>query len=147
MAGWLATALDPRFKMLSAASHTMQQEVMQELSKRINLFQPTNIRQNPKTDMSSFFEDDIKTLSLSAADIELQMYFSILPIPKYDPNDPLYETINLLVWWNDHKNSLPLLAEQARIFLGILATSVPAERLFSDTGNTLTDKHNCLSEN
>ncbi|CAG8765117.1 8930_t:CDS:2, partial [Ambispora leptoticha] len=42
MIGWLASFLDPRFKTLSAALSTMQQEVLQELRENIEISYHTN---------------------------------------------------------------------------------------------------------
>ncbi|CAG8517522.1 6214_t:CDS:2, partial [Cetraspora pellucida] len=95
MVGWLATFLDPRFKTLSAASPTIQQDVFQEIHKRIKLSHQTNdlpsINQAPTTEMSSFFDDGNELSSLSPIDTELQIYLSILQIPKYDPKDLRYD--------------------------------------------------------
>ncbi|KAG0324333.1 hypothetical protein BGZ99_001947 [Dissophora globulifera] len=45
-----------------------------------------------------------------------------------------------LPWWQEHGPTFPYLPTMARIFLGIQATSVLSERLFSAAGNMLTDK-------
>src|SRR5579859_6270313 len=104
MFGWLATILDPRFKSLAAASSSMRNEVIQELRKRINLSTTTLLSSNlpdtsltAKSDMASFFDDEVE-LSSSPVDIELQVYFSILQIPKYELTDSLYKKHNSLTW-------------------------------------------------
>ena len=51
---------------------------------------------------------------------------------------------NPLIWWRGFSASFPTLSVLARKYLCICATSCPSERLFSVSGNTLTDKHSLL---
>jgi hypothetical protein len=54
----------------------------------------------------------------------------------------------ILKWWNKNRDELPLLAELAREYLCIPASSAPSERLFSHAGNIVTDtRHSLDSEN
>ncbi|CAG8744613.1 16557_t:CDS:1, partial [Cetraspora pellucida] len=46
--------------------------------------------------MAFFFDDSVELSPFLPVDIELQAYYSILKIPKYDPKDPLYEKYNSL---------------------------------------------------
>ena len=55
-----------------------------------------------------------------------------------------YSQYNSYTWWKNNQYTLPLLAEQACIYLGISASSVPSEQLFSAAGNIITDKQNWL---
>ena len=43
-----------------------------------------------------------------------------------------------LGWWKHHWHSFKLLAPVARKWLGCLSSSVPSERAFSSSGNTVT---------
>ncbi|CAI2186287.1 18095_t:CDS:2 [Funneliformis geosporum] len=45
-----------------------------------------------------------------------------------------------LAWWNEKKESFPILSGLARKYLAVSATSTASERLFSDAGNLLTNK-------
>jgi len=62
--------------------------------------------------------------------IELDSYFKLpaLPKPKMD----------VLAWWKVQEPVFPLLAEIARKFLCVPASSAPSERLFSASGNICT---------
>ena len=50
-------------------------------------------------------------------------------------------------WWNERKMVFPNLSELARKYLPITATSVPSERLFSDTGNHISIRRTRLDPN
>ena len=49
-----------------------------------------------------------------------------------------------LKWWNKHEHSYPNLSCMAQKYLGVVATSVPSERLFSCAGNFITSKRSAL---
>lgn len=61
--------------------------------------------------------------------MEINLYLSLQPLNADD--DPLE-------WWNSNKNQFPLLANVAKKFLCIPATSVPSERAFSTSGYILS---------
>jgi hypothetical protein len=52
-----------------------------------------------------------------------------------------------LSWWRDHKNQFPIIAELARKWLSVTATSTPSERVFSDCGLALTAKRSRMKGN
>jgi len=60
-----------------------------------------------------------------------------------DPNIPRTECP--LSWWVDNRHGYPLLAEVARHLLGIPATAVSTEHLFTKEGDRVTEKRNALS--
>ncbi|EZA46507.1 Zinc finger BED domain-containing protein [Ooceraea biroi] len=49
-----------------------------------------------------------------------------------------------LEWWKSHENRFPLVAQLAKKYLSIPATSVASERTFSTAGNIVTAKRSCL---
>jgi hypothetical protein len=49
------------------------------------------------------------------------------------------------LWWKNNHSKYPLIAKLARKWLGTVATSVPSERAFSTSGNTVTAKRCSLS--
>ena len=54
------------------------------------------------------------------------------------------ENKNPLSWWRAKWEIFPILSMIAQKYLGIPATSVASERLFSDAGNHITAKKNAL---
>ncbi len=54
------------------------------------------------------------------------------------------ENKNLLDWWRAKQKIFPILSIIAQKYLGIPATSVASERLFSDIGNHITVKRSLL---
>ncbi|GBC17180.2 zinc finger BED domain-containing protein 1-like [Rhizophagus irregularis DAOM 181602=DAOM 197198] len=50
-----------------------------------------------------------------------------------------------LMWWLNHRDSFFTLAQLARKYLSIPATSVPSKRLFSDAGNHISAKRTRLA--
>ncbi|GES83895.1 zinc finger BED domain-containing protein 1-like [Rhizophagus clarus] len=66
---------------------------------------------------------------------EITTYF-LLPVAR--------ENKNPLDWWKSKQEIFPVLSIIARKYLGIPATSVASERLFSDAGNHITAKRSLL---
>jgi len=59
---------------------------------------------------------------------------------NYDP-----ENFNVLNWWSSNSQNYPVLGKLARDHFSIQASSTPSERLFSGSGNVITDTRNRLS--
>ncbi|CAK1600554.1 unnamed protein product [Parnassius mnemosyne] len=74
-------------------------------------------------------------LSGSISETEVQMYLSspVTPIKR--------DAIEI---WEDMKSLFPKLTKVAMIYLPIVATSFPSERLFSEAGATITQQINRL---
>ncbi|GES94450.1 zinc finger BED domain-containing protein 4-like [Rhizophagus clarus] len=73
-----------------------------------------------------------------STDNELTRYLDNFRTPQASPNTDIFK------WWIDNREKFPTLFKVARKYLGILATSVPSERLFSDAGNQITSERNRL---
>ena len=65
-----------------------------------------------------------------------------LTVYKAQPQIPL--TADPLEWWKLHSCRFPHMARVAKRYLGVPATSVPSERVFSTAGDIVTAKRSCL---
>ena len=65
-------------------------------------------------------------------------------IDKYLKTPVIQRTEDPLNWWKENSQVFPQLAPLARKYLGLLATSVPSERLFSKAGELVSLKRNRL---
>ena len=167
--GIMAALLDPRYKDLNFISdeetkvkihsslqtqydqlkREMQQQTSTPPSPTISTISTTSISSAPSTrslhehrerreqkikkvfQISEITED---STSSAIAD-EITTYF-LLPVAR--------ENKNPLNWWKSKQEIFPILSIIARKYLGVPATSVASERLFSDAGNHITAKRSLL---
>jgi len=54
------------------------------------------------------------------------------------------QVLKLKEWWNNLQHSCPNLSHMAQKYLGVVATLVPSERLFSTADNDVTAKRCAL---
>lgn len=67
---------------------------------------------------------------------EVQMYFG---------EHKKVRSLSPLQWWRDNEVKFPNLAQLARSYLAVPATSTPSERLFSAAGNIVSKKRASLT--
>ena len=77
----------------------------------------------------------ISSLETSVISGELDRYLAL----------QIDENTKPLLWWQAHENVFPVLAQVARDYLSIQATSVACEQAFSVAGNTITKTRNRLN--
>jgi hypothetical protein len=65
-------------------------------------------------------------------EIEISSYLAMVRPKRSD--------VDILKWWNENEQVLPLLSREARKFLCIPASSTSSERMFSAAGNIVTAK-------
>ena len=66
-------------------------------------------------------------------------------INLYKAESQISISLDPLAWWRVNSIKYPLIAQLARQYLGIPATSTKSERTFSLTGQLVTPRRNCLS--
>lgn len=153
-----AALLDPRFKKrafscaehLRRAKEKLQDEVVNLISKERQSLksyssQP-NAVQSPIQDINTKedlvwkeFDSQITTTlvqtPLSQAIIEIRMYMEDAPLDRKE--DPL-------VYWKNRELLYPRLSKLVKKYLGIVATSVPSERIFSKAGELISSRRSRL---
>lgn len=106
----------------------------------MNLLGEMDEARSSDEDCSRTFDTNERAMS------EYQMYTmkakEELMIWKANCNDKPY---NALGFWQKYQSQFPLLVPIARKWLCAVATSVPSERCFSTSGNTVTKKRASLS--
>jgi hypothetical protein len=81
--------------------------------------------------------DDSYTTRDAVLEQEVRTYMALMPKSQYQDN--------ALLFWRDHEQTFPLLSQLASIYLGISASSVPVECLFSTAGLILNGKRSSLT--
>lgn len=69
----------------------------------------------------------------------------IIEVDKYLQEPIIARTNDPLKWWNENKNVYPSLFEIMKRRFCIQGTSVPSERIFSKSGQVVTEKRNRLN--
>ena len=92
-----------------------------------------------KSAMASIFAKRNQTIPAPTYD-EFIRYQNENVLPALEEHDPFK-------WWQINKIHYPKLSQLAMKYLSIPATSVPSERLFSDTGKLITSERTLLNPN
>lgn len=147
----IATALDPRFKLLHFKDPVAKGKVINYINNYLTSNVSTSVRNessdesekgdNNEGDIWSYHKllthKNMKKNSndITKAETEFHMFISssVTPIKA-----------DALEMWDDLKGLFPGLYGLAKTYLPIVATSVPSERLFSEAGATITQERNRL---
>ena len=143
-----ATALDVRYKRLKMIPKNQRPSVYNNLKDEMQglllaqQLQASNEDRrdesnNKKQKLSDFYESesDEEEEDNNSANREMERYLS-------EAEDREGDTLQ---FWRDREASYPLLSKLARKYLCIPATSVEAERRFSDLGILLTKRRLCMT--
>ena len=159
----VAMFLEPRFKEMLFLNGTEKQQVKEIVKFELQRFieqteelhtedvpttsQPESEPSHPpakKKKLELFFEDIMGSSSTKAnesiegvANAEIDRYIAESP-EKLDSKNPL-------TWWKSHASGYKYLSLLAQKVLGITATSVASERIFSTAGNIINEKRSRLT--
>lgn len=136
----IASFLDPRYKDLNHENSNNRKKIRDYVLQKITSeLREENTLETPDT-----------STSMSSA---LEYLFSVSKSSKNQPQiqfedyvaDPQIRfDLDPLDWWRNRGKKYPIIAEMAKKYLSIPATSTSSERCFSTAGNIVTPKRNCL---
>nr|XP_015837581.1 PREDICTED: zinc finger BED domain-containing protein 4 [Tribolium castaneum] len=147
------TFLDPRFKNIGFSSEA----VMKKAKKNVISLVVNYIESNFRTELP----EDGNTINLEKPDenkISLWSKFekkvaafqpvgsahskAIKKMQRFLEESPIPRTTNLLIWWKENACNFPYLSKIFKEKCVSVATSVPCERLFSKSGQIISDQKN-----
>ncbi|CAG8550696.1 3151_t:CDS:2 [Ambispora gerdemannii] len=137
--GLLTSLMDLYFKSLVFVSFSQKEHALSLIHNYINSSskaESSSSVTNLSSPMLQFFEK-FGICEIHETKSELDLYMNIPILSPTEENDPIH-------WWKVNHNTFPQLAKIAHCYLSIPASSVLAERLFSNAGNILTEKRNHL---
>ncbi|XP_011702573.1 PREDICTED: zinc finger BED domain-containing protein 1-like, partial [Wasmannia auropunctata] len=154
----IATLMDPRFKKthfesplaLSTAIQHINNMIEIDLGNQNNEIIQTKASVVERDEQSNNFWKMHKELVASIASkrqVETTIQDNNIELKQYLSQPVIHDTANPIEYWKMSKHVFPLLYPVAIKYLSIVATSVPAERLFSKAGNTKTNLRNRLTDN
>lgn len=146
----LSTFCDPRFKNITFADNQVKQWVIEEVAQEISA--DTSTSEEASTEPSSTTEvadefslwDAFDKIAAEYAPIGTPTSRAIVEVQRYLESGVISRHDCPLKWWMNNKYKYPHLGRVAQRKLGVLATSVPCERLFSKAGEVLTERRSSL---
>lgn len=160
---FLATALDPRFKLIKQLDDSLKKNVTEMVISNVERVVgdvdctmadlDVTIVDSVSSSQSSSSQDlpVTKKAKPSALDILLGPEEDIRGRSIDDEVDAYFHEkvclrkTNILEWWKINEPRFPNLSQLAKAIIGIPATSTPSERLFSVAGNVVSKKRTCLN--
>lgn len=158
----LSTFLDPRYKNIGFSSTQIGEEAKQlaislltkNIKEKINATEKKEEKDNPGPSFSKTTDGDIFSFWTGFDEKVSKVKPSgtansraIIEIQRYLEEPPLKRTECPLNWWRTNSYNFPYLSELVKQKMIPICTSVPCERLFSKSGQLLSDRRNRLSAN
>ena len=145
----LSSNLDPRFKTLKDRFLTVDQYKTSIKSFLLEIglpdyefftdsLLPEAQSIPPKNKFESMFgdlmENNLQTTN-NPITTEIESYMALPPLSSKE-----LDSFDLISWWKEQRINFPILSKIFRKIHGIVATSAPSERVFSISGNCVTEK-------
>ncbi|CAF4027150.1 unnamed protein product [Rotaria sordida] len=153
---FIATMLHPNLKSFNHTPHQRYhaeallksefdkyQELQQQPSASNNNNKRQQIQQHKNTQLASSL-DDIFDSPTSPDELQDEKLAKTEFDRYIEDNTKIDKDMNILIYWKNNKSSYPTLAKIAKRILSIPATNTSVERLFSDSGNTITNRRTRL---
>ncbi|CAJ0845973.1 1412_t:CDS:2, partial [Entrophospora sp. SA101] len=123
--GLMATLLDPRLKLMEVWSNETREEAIKELRTEFNTWQikvanDDSLEEIPSSSTPSFMK---KVFCHSQRKVNHEIEIDNYLNEMITPTQP--ERIDVYQWWNNNRNSFPILSRIARKYLSIPTTSIP----------------------
>uniref|UniRef100_A0A3Q3QX58 HAT C-terminal dimerisation domain-containing protein n=1 Tax=Monopterus albus TaxID=43700 RepID=A0A3Q3QX58_MONAL len=127
----VSTYLDARFKNLGFRDMANVESLKGRLITEIQLLRQSSTSSVSAADLRSILASQQHRTTGTDAIIEMRRYSEEKPIPR--DQDPL-------LWWKINEPTFPSLSTLAKKHLGVIASSVPAERIFSKAGQLISQR-------
>ncbi|KAL2092740.1 hypothetical protein ACEWY4_012538 [Coilia grayii] len=143
-----AAALDPRFEKLPFLCDERRTQTFECLAEEAAQLKEQRVKCPPLSKKSKVLEDlfgdafcteDLSVRKKTSKELAYD------EIRKYREVASLSLGGKVLEWWKAHQSEFPLLANLAKTYLCIPATSVPSERVFSTAGDIVRSERSVLS--
>ncbi|XP_047112060.1 zinc finger BED domain-containing protein 4-like [Schistocerca piceifrons] len=150
----LATLLDPRFKLLAFQNHTTADNTNKQfiniVAQKLEKYVPVGIQPSQSVEPNNLATESFSVWGIfdklvkhaqpqgtvqSCAIVEVQRYVDSSVISRNE--DPL-------AWLRQNQYIYPTIAEVVQERFNVVATSVPCERVFSETGHLINDRRTRL---
>ncbi|XP_074034348.1 E3 SUMO-protein ligase ZBED1-like [Leptinotarsa decemlineata] len=159
----VSTFLDPRYKNFAFSSERVAenakkiiislvaQKITESTSLKSTVLNNEPNAQNPESNsvnpikktITIWSHFDSKVSGLQPAGTSTSR--AIIEVQRYLEDGLLERNKDPLIWWKEHAYNYPYLSQVVVEKFGSVATSVPSERIFSKTGQILSDRRARLS--
>lgn len=148
----IATLMDPRFKKTHFKSPLALSAAIQHINNMVEIGLEKQNNENIQTEESVVKKDEqlnnFWKMHKELVASKQQIYENIqdnIELKQYLSQPVIHESADPIEYWKMSKHVFPMLYPVAIKYLSVVATSVPAERVFSKAGNIKTNLRNRIT--